>query len=89
VYKSIILFEIGQQIPFEIKRKMLFFYIFVEKGYSLRKNNKLQDILQYSVKKNQTNKQTNILIYDLQLLGMRNISNFKWVEKKKMYQIYQ
>ena len=68
---------------------MLFFYIFVEKGYSLRKNNKLQDILQYSVKKNQTNKQTNILIYDLQLLGMRNISNFKWVEKKKMYQIYQ
>ena len=64
---------------------MLFFYIFVEKGYSLRKNNKLQDILQYSVKKNQTN----ILIYDLQLLGMRNISNFKWVEKKKMYQIYQ
>jgi hypothetical protein len=85
VYKSIILFEIGQQIPFEIKRKMLFFYIFVEKGYSLRKNNKLQDILQYSVKKNQTN----ILIYDLQLLGMRNISNFKWVEKKKMYQIYQ
>ena len=89
MYKSIILFEIGQQIPFEIKRKMLFFYIFVEKGYSLRKNNKLQDILQYSVKKNQTNKQTNILIYDLQLLGMRNISNFKWVEKKKMYQIYQ
>lgn len=85
MYKSIILFEIGQQIPFEIKRKMLFFYIFVEKGYSLRKNNKLQDILQYSVKKNQTN----ILIYDLQLLGMRNISNFKWVEKKKMYQIYQ
>ena len=89
MYKSIILFEIGQQIPFEIKRKMLFFYIFVEKGYSLRKNNKLQDILQYSVKKNQTNKQTNILIYDLQLLGMRNISNFKWVEEKKMYQIYQ